>query len=100
MSDGTEIEFESVDSPRWPQVKEGAHGVARDRLQIRYDGVVQGAQWFRDDADSLTKDSIKSPPGPLSGFGVLLDSVLAACPVLVPEIGLAPELLEVVKPSY
>jgi len=100
MSQDTEIEFETTDSPRWPQVKEGAHGVARDRLQTRYDAVIQGAQWFRDDADTLVKDAIKKPPGHLSGFGALVESVMAACVLLVPEAGLAAEIAEAVKGAY
>jgi hypothetical protein len=96
----TEIEFETTDSPRWPQVKEGAHGVARDRLQTRYDAVIQGAQWFRDDADTLIKDAIKKPPGHLSGFGALVESVMAACALLVPEVGLAAEIAEAAKTAY
>ena len=97
---GTEIEFETTDSPRWPQVKEGAHGVARDRLQTRYDAVIQGAQWFRDDADTLIKDAIKKPPGHLSGFGALIESVMAACVLLVPEVGLAAEIAEAAKAAF
>ena len=100
MSQQEEIEFETVDSPRWPQVKEGAHGVARDRLQTRYDAVIQGAQWFRDDADTLVKDCIRKPPGHLSGFGALVEGVMAACVLLVPEVGLAAEILEAAKSAY
>ena len=100
MSDETEIEFETVDSPRWPQVKEGAHGVARDRLQTRYDAVIQGAQWFRDDADTLVKDVIRKPPGHLSGFGAIVEAVMAACVLLVPEVGLAAEIAEAAKTVY
>jgi hypothetical protein len=100
MSDETEIEFETVDSPRWPQVKEGAHGVARDRLQTRYDAVIQGAQWFRDDADTLVKDVIGKPPGHLSGFGAIVEAVMAACVLLVPEVGLAAEIAEAAKTVY
>jgi hypothetical protein len=100
MSATDEIDFETVDSPRWPQVKEGAYGVARDRLQTRYDAVVQGAQWFRDDADTLIKEAIKKPPERLSGFGALAEAVIAACGVLVPEVGLAAEIVEAVKTSY
>ena len=98
MSEQTEIE--TVDSPRWPEVKDGAHGVARDRLQTRYDAVTQGAQWFRDDADTLVKDVIKKPPEHLSGFGAIVESVMAACAVLVPEAGLAAEIAEAVKTAY
>ena len=100
MSEATEIEFETADSPRWPEVKEGAHGVARDRLQTRYDAVIQGAQWFRDDADTLVKDVIKKPPEHLSGFGAIVESVMAACALLVPEAGLAAEIAEAVKTAY
>jgi hypothetical protein len=100
MSEDHEIEFESNDSPRWPQVKEGAHGVARDRLQTRYDAVVQGAQWFRDDADTLVKAAIKKPPGHLSGFAALAESVMAVCTLVVPEIGLAAEIVEAAKSAY
>jgi hypothetical protein len=100
MSEGQEIEFESSDSPHWPQVKEGAHGVARDRLQTRYDAVIQGAQWFRDDADTLIKDAIKKPPGHLSGFGALAESLMAVCILVVPEVGLAAEILEAAKGAY
>ena len=100
MSEATEIEFETVDSPRWPEVKEGAHGVARDRLQTRYDAVIQGAQWFRDDADALVKDIIRKPPGHLSGFGAIVEGVMAACVLLVPEAGLAAEIAEAAKTAY
>jgi hypothetical protein len=100
MSEATEIEFETVDSPRWPEVKEGAHGVARDRLQTRYDAVIQGAQWFRDDADALVKDAITKPPEHLSGFGALAEAVMAACVLLVPEAALAAEIAEAVKTAY
>jgi len=100
MSEATEIEFETADSSRWPEVKEGAHGVARDRLQTRYDAVIQGAQWFRDDADTLVKDVIKKPPEHLSGFGAIVESVMAACALLVPEAGLAAEIAEAVKTAY
>ena len=100
MSEAIEIEFETADSPRWPEVKEGAHGVARDRLQTRYDAVIQGAQWFRDDADTLVKDVIKKPPEHLSGFGAIVESVMAACALLVPEAGLAAEIAEAVKTAY
>jgi hypothetical protein len=99
MSDGTEIEFETVDSPRWPQVKEGAHGVARDRLQTRYDAVIQGAQSFRDDADTLVKDVIRKPPGHLSGLA-LVEAVMPVCLLLVPEVGLAAEIAEAAKTAY
>lgn len=95
-----EIEFETVDSPNWPQVKEGAHGVARDRLNIRYDAVVQGAQEFRDDADTLVKDSIKKPPGELSGFGNIIAAAMECVMLVVPEVGLAHEILEAAKASY
>jgi len=98
MSEQTEIE--TVDSPRWPEVKEGAHGVARDRLQTRYDAVIQGAQWFRDDADTLVKEAIKKPPEHLSGFGAIVEAVMAACVLLVPEAGLAAEIAEAVKTAY
>jgi hypothetical protein len=95
-----EIEFETVDSPRWPQVKEGAHGVARDRLHIRYDAVMQGAQWFRDDADTLVKDAIKKPPGELSGFGNIIAAAMDCVMLVVPEVGLAHEILEAAHASY
>ena len=100
MSEQTEIEFENVDSPRWPEVKEGAHGVARDRLQTRYDAVIQGAQWFRDDADTLVKEAIKKPPEHLSGFGAIVEAVMAACTLLVPEVGIAAEIAEAAKTAY
>ena len=100
MSEEQEIEFETNDSPRWPQVKEGAHGVARDRLQTRYDAVIQGAQWFRDDADTLVKEAIKKPPGHLSGFAALAESVMAVCTLVVPEVGLAAAILEAAKTAY
>ena len=74
--------------------------MARDRLQTRYDAVIQGAQWFRDDADTLVKDTIKKPPGHLSGFGALVESVMAACVLLVPEVGLAAEIVEATKTAY
>ena len=98
MSEQTEIE--TVDSPRWPEVKEGAHGVARDRLQTRYDAVIQGAQWFRDDADTLVKDAIRKPPEHLSGFGAIVEAVMAACTLLVPEVGIAAEIAEAAKTAY
>ena len=98
MSEQTEIE--TVDSPRWPEVKEGAHGVARDRLQTRYDAVIQGAQWFRDDADTLVKEAIKKPPEHLSGFGAIVEAVMAACTLLVPEVGIAAEIAEAAKTAY
>jgi hypothetical protein len=100
MSEQTEIEFETVDSPRWPEVKEGAHGVARDRLQTRYDAVIQGAQWFRDDADTLVKEAIKKPPEHLSGFGAIVEAVMAACTLLVPEVGIAAEIAEAAKTAF
>jgi len=100
MSEQTEIEFENVDSPRWPEVKEGAHGVARDRLQTRYDAVIQGAQWFRDDADTLVKEAIKKLPEHLSGFGAIVEAVMAACTLLVPEVGIAAEIAEAAKTAY
>ena len=74
--------------------------MARDRLQTRYDAVIQGSQWFRDDADTLVKDAIKKPPGHLSGFGALVESVMAACVLLVPEVGLAAEIVEATKTAY
>jgi hypothetical protein len=95
-----EIEFETVDSPSWPQVKEGAHGVARDRLLIRYNAVVQGAQLFRDNADTLVKDAIKKPPGELSGFGNIIAAALDCVMLVVPEVGLAHEILEAAHASY
>jgi hypothetical protein len=95
-----EIDFETVDSPNWPQVKEGAHGVARDRLQIRYNAVVQGAQLFRDNADTLVKDAIKKPPGELSGFGSIIAAALDCVMLVVPEVGLAHEILEAAHASY
>jgi hypothetical protein len=98
MSEQTEIE--TVDSPRWPEVKEGAHGVARDRLQTRYDAVIQGAQWFRDDADTLVKEAIKKLPEHLSGFGAIVEAVMAACTLLVPEVGIAAEIAEAAKTAY
>jgi len=98
MSEQTKIE--TVDSPRWPEVKEGAHGVARDRLQTRYDAVIQGAQWFRDDADTLVKEAIKKPPEHLSGFGAIVEAVMAACTLLVPEVGIAAEIAEAAKTAY
>ena len=100
MSEQTEIEFENVESPRWPEVKEGAHGVARDRLQTRYDAVIQGAQWFRDDADTLVKEAIKKLPEHLSGFGAIVEAVMAACTLLVPEVGIAAEIAEAAKTAY
>ena len=100
MSEAIEIEFETADSPRWPEVKEGAHGVARDRLQTRYDAVIQGAQWFRDDADTLVKDAIRKPPEHLSGFGAIVEAVMAACTLLVPEVGIAAEIAEAAKTAY
>ena len=100
MSEATEIEFETADSSRWPEVKEGAHGVARDRLQTRYDAVIQGAQWFRDDADTLVKEAIKKPPEHLSGFGAIVEAVMAACTLLVPEVGIAAEIAEAAKTAY
>ena len=98
MSEQTEIE--TVDSPRCPEVKEGAHGVARDRLQTRYDAVIQGAQWFRDDADTLVKEAIKKLPEHLSGFGAIVEAVMAACTLLVPEVGIAAEIAEAAKTAY
>jgi len=100
MSQDTEIEFENTDSPNWATVKLGAQGVANKRLQNRYDAVIEGAQLFRDGADTLVKDAIKKPPGHLSGFGVLVESVMAACVLLVPEAGLAAEIAEAVKGTY
>jgi hypothetical protein len=96
----SDIEFETVDSPNWPLVKEGANGIARDRLQNRYDAVYQGAQWFRDDADTLVKATIKKPPEHLSAFSAIADSLLAVCTLVVPEAGLAAEIFEAVKTSY
>ena len=95
-----DIEFETVDSPRWPQVKEGAHGIARDRIQRRYDAVVQGAQLFRDDADTLVKNSITKPPGELPGFGNFISAAMGCVLLVVPEVGLAVEILEAAHASY
>ena len=100
MSQDTEIEFETTDSPNWATVKLGAQGVASNRLQTRYDAVIQGAQWFRDDADTLVKATIKKPPGHLSGFGALVEGVMAACVLLVPAAGLAAEIVEATKTAY
>ena len=71
-----ETEFESVGSENWKFVRLGAQQLASRRLQNRYDAVKQGAQRFRDQADTLVKDAIKKPPEHLSGFGVVADAVL------------------------
>jgi hypothetical protein len=96
----TEIEFETVGSENWKLVRLGAQIVANRRLQTRYDAVIAGAQWFRDDADALVKDVIRKPPEHLSGFGAITEAVMAACVLLVPEAGLAAEIAEAAKTAY
>jgi hypothetical protein len=93
----TEIEFETVDSTRWPGVKDGAHGVARERLQNRYDLVIEGAKLFETDAGTAITKYITKPPEHISGFGAIFESVMAACLLLVPEVGLAAEVAKKVK---
>jgi hypothetical protein len=64
--------------------------------------VVQGAEFFRDQANTLVKDTIKKPPGELSGFGNILsaaiDCVILVIPV-VEEAKLAIEILEAAHAS-
>jgi hypothetical protein len=93
----TEIEFETVGSEHWNFVRQGAQLEASRRLQTRYDAVIEGVQWFRKDANELVKNAIKKPPEHLSGFGAIVESVMAACLLLVPEVGLAAEIAEEVK---
>jgi len=95
-----ETEFESVGSENWKFVRLGAQQLASRRLQNRYDAVKQGAQRFRDQADTLVKDAIKKPPEHLSGFGAIVEAVMAACTLLVPEVGIAAEIAEAAKTAY
>jgi hypothetical protein len=45
MSEETEIEFETVDSPRWPEVKEGAHAAEiAEAVKTAYEGVKPTAE--------------------------------------------------------
>ena len=95
-----ETEFESVGSENWKFVRLGAQQLASRRLQNRYDAVKQGAQRFRDQADTLVKDAIKKPPEHLSGFGVVADAVAAACGIVLPELEVADEMVEALKGAY
>jgi len=95
-----ETEFESVGSENWKFVRLGAQQLASRRLQNRYDAVKQGAQRFRDQADTLVKDAIKKPPEHLSGFGVVADAVAAACGIVLPELEVADDIVEALKGAY
>jgi hypothetical protein len=100
MGQTEDINFETTDSPNWPQVKEGAHGVARERIDVRYKGVIQGANDFTRSASQLVANCIKKPPESISIFGAIADVVLVAATLVVPEVGVAAEILETVKKSY
>ena len=100
MSEESEIEFETVGSEHWDLVRLGAQRLASRRLQTRYDAVIQGVRLFQDDADTLVKDAIRKPPEHLSGFGAIVEAVMAACTLLVPEVGIAAEIAEAAKTAY
>ena len=55
---------------------------------------------FQDDADTLVKDAIRKPPEHLSGFGVVAEAVMVACGIVLPEIGVAEEIVEALKGAY
>src|SRR6516165_505186 len=100
MSEESEIEFETVGSEHWDLVRLGAQRLASRRLQTRYDAVIQGVRLFQDDADTLVKDAIRKPPEHLSGFGVVAEAVMVACGIVLPEIGVAEEIVEALKGAY
>jgi len=106
MSDDNEIVFESVDSPNWAIVKEGATNLARYNLQQRYNAAVSAAEGFKSDAHQLLDQAITKPPGRLLNFGAIADLVVVACEIVLPEEGIialvfdeAKQAWEEVKPS-
>jgi hypothetical protein len=84
----------------WLAHQNAAGLVADRRLQIRYDGLVQGIQWFRDDAGQMITETIKKPPGKISFFGTFVEMLIPALEVLLPEEGLAIELFTVGKTLF
>ena len=100
MSEETEIEFETVDSPRWPEVKEGA----------RRSGERSSPDPIRrcDLRSSVVPGRCRRPcqgrhheaAGQLPGFGAIAEAVMAACVLLLPEATLAAEIAEAVKTAY
>jgi hypothetical protein len=85
MSDVHEIEFETVDSPNWPGVKDGAIDLGRTNLQYRYNAAVAAAEGFKADAHQLVNSTITKPPGRVSAFGAIVDAVMAVCELVIPE---------------
>jgi histone H3/H4 len=85
MSDVHEIEFETIDSPNWPGVKDGAIALGRTNLQYRYNAAVAAAEGFKADAHQLVNSTITKPPGHVSAFSAIVDVVMAACEIVIPE---------------
>jgi hypothetical protein len=100
MSEETETEFETVGSKNWDIVRLGAKAEASRRLQNRYDAVMAGVQLFRDDAGETVEKVITKPPEHLSGFGVVAEAVTVACGMVLPELGVAEEIVEALKQAY
>jgi hypothetical protein len=100
MGQTDEIDFETTDAPDWRLVREGAHGVARERIDVRYKGVIQGASDFKNSASQLLVSSIRKPPEDISVLGAIVNAVSLASTLVVPEAGLAAEIAKAVKESY
>jgi hypothetical protein len=97
MSEETEIEFETMGSEHWDLVRVDARREASQRIQDRYDLVIEGSKLFETDAGTAITTYITKPPEHISGFGAIFESVMAACLLLVPEVGLAAEVAKKVK---
>jgi hypothetical protein len=100
MSEETEIEFETVGSEHWDLVRVDARREASQRIQDRYDLVIEGAKLFETDAGTAITTYITKPPEHISGFGAIFDVVTAACALLLPEEALAAEIVEALKDAY
>jgi hypothetical protein len=95
MADG---EHMNVDDPDWPTIRNGAFEIASTRLETRYDGVKNGIDGFRDQADTLVKEVFTSPPGRLGIAGALFDIAMTAVTFCIPEEALmAAMIAEAVK---
>lgn len=89
----TEVDFETTDSPNWPEVKDGARQLAYDHLNERFQAATTATAGFVADAHQLVDNTITKPPGHISPWGAILDIVSAACDVIIPEEALVAQLV-------
>ncbi|HWE56637.1 MAG TPA: hypothetical protein VG435_14085 [Acidimicrobiales bacterium] len=90
MTDGENM---TVDHPDWPTIRNGAFEIASARLQTRYDGIRNGIDGFRDQADTLVKEVFTKPPGSMNIAGALFDIAMIAVSFCIPEEALMAALI-------